>query len=48
MYITINSIKKTLGKHIELNDINKIDFTVKEHRIYKGINQTIVTRCKLY
>lgn len=36
------------NKHIELNDINKIDFTVKEHRIYKGINQTIVTRCKLY
>lgn len=22
MYITINSIKKTLGKHIELNDLN--------------------------
>lgn len=36
------------SKSYDISDINKIDFTVKEYKVYKGINQTVVTRCKLY
>ena len=33
---------------IDIDNVNKIDFTVKEHRLYNGIKQTSVTRCKVY
>lgn len=33
---------------IEIDNVNKIDFTVKEHKLYNGIKQTSVTRCKVY
>lgn len=37
----------TCGIDFEVGDLVKLTGTVKEHKDYKGIPQTIVTRCKL-
>lgn len=43
-----NNILIWKSSNHEIEKVVKIDFTVKEHSVFNGAKQTVVTRCKLY